>query len=109
MHKTFILLCFQFVFAGMHCLGQHNVPAAMYLTNYSISKGANIVGYVKLTAGKIKSITVEGDHNGAFKISKDHQLVVQSSKLQEGSSSYDLILTVKTSSGKVTKTFRILK
>jgi glycerophosphoryl diester phosphodiesterase len=93
----------------MHCFGQHNVAADMYLTNYSISKDTNIIGYVKLTAGKIKSITVEGEHSGAFKISKDHQLVVQSGKLREGRSSYDLTLTAKSSSGKVTETFRIIK
>src|SRR5687767_4801773 len=102
MHKTFILFCFQLAFAGMHCFGQHNVPADMYLTNYSISKDTNIVGHVKLNTGKIKSIAIEGEHSDAFKISKDHQLVVQSGKLQKVSSSYDLTLTVRTSSGKVT-------
>jgi glycerophosphoryl diester phosphodiesterase len=81
----------------------------MYLTNYSISKDTNIIGHVELPDSKIKSIVVEGEHSDAFKITKDHQLVVQAEKLPAGVSWYDITLTAKTSSGKVTKTFRILK
>lgn len=109
MYKTFILLFFQLVFVAIHSFGQNNGQPNVYLSNYLIPKGDPIIGYVRLSMGKIKSVAIEGKHREAFKINKDHQLSVESGKLTEGLAWYDVTLTVKTSSGKITKAFRIVK
>jgi glycerophosphoryl diester phosphodiesterase len=109
MTKTFILFLFQLVFTGTHCLGQNNDQAMVYLTNYSITQKSSSIGYVTLKTGDIKSITVGGEHQGVFKISKDYQLSVRPSKLKPGVAWFDVLLTVETSSGRSTTVVRIVK
>jgi len=69
----------------------------------------DLVGYVKCNGADIKSITIGGEHAGAFKVSKNNQLSVRSDKLKSGVEWFDIILTAKTSSGETSKTFRIVK
>lgn len=107
--KTSTLLLFLLVFTCLYCMAQNNGHAILYLTNYTLGKETNIVGYVKLKSGKIKSIVVDGEHSAAFKISKDHKLIVQTNKLKPGIAWYDVTLIVNTSSGKLTNVFRIVK
>lgn len=107
--KTFSVLIFPLVFISTLCLGQNYAQTNMYLTNYTIKKETNTIGYVKLKSGEIQSIIVSGEHRSGFKISKDHQLSVVTDKLREGPAWYDVTLTVKTSSGKVVNVFRIVK
>lgn len=109
MKKTFILVIFQLVLTGTYCLGQNYGQAIVYLTNYTISKETNSIGYVKLRAGEIKSVKVGGEHEAAFKISKDFKLSVQPGKIKPGTALFDVVLTVKTASGQLTNTFRIVK
>lgn len=108
MKKFFFLFVFQMVFSGMYCLGQNN-EEAIFLSNYLIAKENNEIGDVKLKEGQIKSVAISGEHASAFKISKDHKLSVQRGKLKSGATWFDIVLTVKTSSGQVTDIFRIVK
>lgn len=109
MKKTFFVFLLQMAFTFTLCPGQTNGQSMLYLTNYTIAKENNIVGYVKVRTGEIKSISIGGAHASAFKISKDHQLSIRRDKLKAGTSWYDVTLTVKTSSGQQTETFRIVK
>lgn len=109
MKKTFIQFLFLLIFAGTHCLGQNYDQPMMYLTNYTITKGNNSIGYVKLTAGEIKSIAVGGEQEAAFEIHKNHLLSVRPEKLKQGAASFDVIISVKTLSGELTNKFRIVK
>lgn len=108
MKKIFVLFLFQMVFTCMYCLGQNN-GKVIFLTNYTISTETNTVGTVKLKAGTIKSIAIDGEHASAFKINKDHTLRVQHEKLRPGATWFDVMLVIKTSSGQLTDTFRIVK
>jgi glycerophosphoryl diester phosphodiesterase len=109
MKKTFILFLFQMVFTWLHCLGQNNREALLYLTNYTIARENDTIGYVKVKTGHVKSISIGGDHAAAFEISKDHQLSVNRKKLKPGTTWFDVMLTVKTSSGELTDVVRIVK
>src|SRR5687768_8321995 len=108
MKKTFIVFLLPIFFISMRCVGQNN-EEAIYLTNYTIAKQDNTIGYVKLKTGQIKSIVIGGEHASAFKISKDNKLSVRREKLKPGATWFDVILTVKTSSRQLTSVFRILK
>jgi glycerophosphoryl diester phosphodiesterase len=108
MKKTFILILFQMLFAGLYCLAQNNDESLVYLTNYTISQKSNTVGQLKLKAGEIKSIIISGEHTSAFTVSKDHQLTVTPKKLKPGASWFDVTLHIKTTSGMLTETFRIV-
>ena len=48
MQKTFILFLSQAVFLVMTALGQNNRQPYIFLTNYTISKEHNFIGYVNL-------------------------------------------------------------
>jgi glycerophosphoryl diester phosphodiesterase len=106
MKKIFVLVL---LVMGLHCLAQNKEESTVYLTNYTISQKSNTVGYVKLKIGQIRSIAVGGEHTSAFTIGKDHRLSVKPEKLKPGASWFDVMLTVKTSSGERTETFRIVK
>lgn len=108
MRKMLVLmLCVLLVHS--YGIAQTNGQATVYLTGYTWSKGSQAVGYVKLRKGEIKSITIGGEHQSAFKISKDHQLSVRADKWKTGTMYADVMLTVKTVSGQETNTFRIVK
>jgi glycerophosphoryl diester phosphodiesterase len=109
MKKTFSLFLFQMMFTFTLCLGQTDGQDILYLTNYTIPKENNTVGYVKLKTGEIKSIVISGEHASAFKISKDHQLSVRRKALKPGTAWFDVTVTVKSSSGQLTNIFRIVK
>jgi glycerophosphoryl diester phosphodiesterase len=108
MKKIFILF-FQLLFTAFHCFGQNNGQGSMYLTNYTMAKDNQRVGYVKLKTGEIQSVTVGGEHSHAFKVGKDHQLTVRPGKLKQDVTWFDIILTVKTASGEISDTFRIVQ
>jgi glycerophosphoryl diester phosphodiesterase len=108
MKKFFVLILFQMLFTGLYCLGQTYGGSQVYLTNYTIAQKNNTVGQVKLKTGQIRSVTVGGEHASAFSVSKDHQLTVAPKKLKPGTSWFDVTLTVKTSSGELTETVRIV-
>ena len=109
MKKAYVLFLFQILFICLQCFAQNNSVANLYLTNYSITNHNNLVGYVKCNGADINSITVGGEHGAAFKISKDNQLSVRPDKLKPGTRWFDVTLTIKTSNGKLSKDFRIVK
>ncbi|MBA4057103.1 MAG: glycerophosphodiester phosphodiesterase [Marivirga sp.] len=90
-------------------LAQANDKSGIYLTNYTIPKEGNDIGFVKMNNGVIKSISVVGGHTDLFYVGKDNSLSVRQEKLSDRVSTYDLALVIETSSGKLTKEFRILK
>lgn len=96
------------IFASVSSLAQNNSNGNVYLTNYTIAKQSNTVGFVRLKMGDIKSVRIGGDDADAFKLTKDHQLSVLREKLKTGTRTFDITLTLKTSSGKFSKTFRIV-
>ncbi len=77
MMKALILFLSQAVFLFMNCLGQDREQPYLYLTDYTISKETNTIGYVRLSGAEIKSVTIDGENASAFKISKKHELVVR--------------------------------
>ncbi len=109
MKKAYILFLFQILFICLQCFAQNNNVASLYLTNYSITNQNDLVGYVKCIGADINSIAVGGEHAAAFKISKNNQLSVRPDKLKAGTEWFDIMLTVKTSNGKFSKEFRIVK
>ncbi|HMG90466.1 MAG TPA: glycerophosphodiester phosphodiesterase family protein [Chryseolinea sp.] len=109
MKKAFILFLSQTVFLFMNCLGQETEQPYMYLTGYTIPKKTNTIGSVRLSGNEIKSVTIEGEHTTAFKVNKNHELVVRPGKLQSGPAWFDITLNVKTSTGQLSRTFRIVK
>ena len=108
MQKTFILFLSQAVFLAMTALAQDN-GQYLFLTNYTISKEGNFIAYVKLIGGEIKSVSITGEHSAGFTIGKNHELSVMSDKLKPGTEWFDITLTVKTSNGKLSRQFRIVK
>ena len=108
MRNTSILFLFQLMFVCINCEAQNDGQANMYLTNYTTGKENNTVGYVRLKVGEIKSISVGAEYSDLFKISKDHQLSL-GGKIMPGTHWLDVTLTVRTSSGTLTKRFRIVK
>jgi glycerophosphoryl diester phosphodiesterase len=110
MKKEYFLLMYQILFVCLQCFAQNNGVANLYLTHYAITTQSDVVGYVKWTGSDINSITVDGEHSAAFKISKNnHELSVRRDKLKSGTQRYDITVTVKTSNGKLSKEFRIVK
>lgn len=109
MQKTFVLFLSQAVFLVMTTLAQDSSQPYVYLTNYTISKERNSIGYVKLSGGEIKSVTIAGEHSTGFAIGKNHELSFRPDKLKPGTEWFDITLTVKTSNSETSKTFRIVK
>lgn len=109
MRKILMLVVCQVLLVHSYCVARANRQADIYLTGYIWSKSNQVVGYVKLRKGQIESITLGGEHQSAFKISKDHALSVRPDKWKAGATYADVILTVKTASGQETNTFRIVK
>jgi len=109
MNKIFLLFLFQILFVGLQSFAQNNKVASLYLTNYSITNQNDLVGYVKCNVGDINSITVGGEQAAAFKINKNNQLSVRPDKLKAGVGWFEITLTAKTSNGKLSKEFRIVK
>ena len=103
-----MLILLQSLFPAILGIAQVREKAHIYLTGYVIPVEGDIVGYVRLTEGEIKSITLSGAHVQAFKVNKDHALVVQKNKLKTGAA-YDLTLMVTASTGKHEAVFRIVK
>jgi glycerophosphoryl diester phosphodiesterase len=93
----------------MNSLGQDREQLYVYLTNYTIPKESNKIGYVRLTGAEIKSVTIDGEHATAFKVSKDHELTIRPGKLPSTAAWFDITLNVKTSAGQLSRKFRIVK
>lgn len=108
MKKTFVLILFQMLFSGMYCVAQSNGESLVYLTNYTIVQKNNTVGQIKLKTGQIKTIIISGEHTSAFSIGKDQQLRVEPKKLKPGTSWFDVTLNIKTTSGILKETVRIV-
>ena len=108
MRKTLMLVLCQVLLVYSYCMAQPK-QNNIYLTGYIWSKSNQAVGYVKLRKGEIKSITIGGEHQSAFRISKDHHVSVRPDKWRAGAMYADITLTVKTASGQETNTFRIVK
>ncbi len=109
MMKAFILFLSQSVFVVMNCIGQDREQPYVYLTNYTIPKETNTIGYVRLIGTEIKSVTIDGEHSAAFKVSKNHELTVRPDKLPSTAAWFDITLNVKTSTGQLSRKFRIVK
>ena len=93
-----------------NCLGQNNELPYLYLTNYSITNQTNSIGYVKLNGAEIKSVTVWlANMLPHLRSVKTIELSVRPDKLKSGTEWFDITLTVKTSNGKLSKAFRIVK
>ena len=107
MKSIVAVILFQFSFTYVDCVAQNTEWPDMYLTNYTISKKTNDIGYVKLKEGKIKSITIEGENRAMFKVSKEQKLSIQPGAVLEGTW-LDVTLRVKTASGQMTRVFRIV-
>src|SRR5688572_28160620 len=107
--KTFILFLSQALILFMNCLGQDRDQPYMYLTGYRISKNSNTIGTVKISGAEIKSVTIDSENTTAFKVKKNHELVVRPDKLPSTVAWFDVTLDVRTSSGQVSKKFRIIK
>ena len=107
--KTFNLFLLQLVFTCMRCLGQNNELPYVYLTDYTISKQTNTIGYIKMRGDEIKSVTISGEHAAGFKVTKNHELSLKPDKLKPGHEWFNITLRVKTSSGELSKEFRIAK
>jgi glycerophosphoryl diester phosphodiesterase len=90
-------------------MGQERQHAYVYLTGYTIPREGNAIGAVKVNETEINSITLEGEHSAAFMVTKNHELVVRAGKLPSNASWFDISLNVKTTSGQVSKKFRIVK
>jgi len=109
MMKALILFLSQAVFLYMNCMGQEREQPYLYLTGYTIPKETNSIGYVRLSGAEVKSVTIDGENASAFKVSKKHELIVRLSKLQSTTAWFDITLNVKTSTGQLSKKFRIVK
>ncbi|HEX6892916.1 MAG TPA: glycerophosphodiester phosphodiesterase family protein [Chryseolinea sp.] len=107
--KTFFVVLSQTVFVCMNCLGQETEHPHLYLTNYTIPKEKNKIGDVRLSGTEIKSVTIDGDHATAFKVNRDNELTFRPGKLKSTASWFDITLTVKTSTGQLSREFRIVK
>ncbi|MBL0740773.1 glycerophosphodiester phosphodiesterase [Chryseolinea sp. Jin1] len=81
----------------------------LYLTRYTISQDRDQVGVVTTTAGQIKFVTLSGAHAQAFKVDKNHQLIVRRDKLDKALTVFDVTLTVATSAGQFTETVSLVK
>jgi glycerophosphoryl diester phosphodiesterase len=87
---------------------QTRTQSAMYLTNYTITKDSREVATVKSKSGVIKSISLNGEHHGAFLI-EGLQIFFKANKLKSDAKWFDITITAKTETGKETKTFRIVR
>ena len=109
MKKTLILFFSQAVFLFMNCWGQNNEHRYVYLTNYTIPKNTNTIGFVKVSGGEIKSVTVDREHATSFKVSKNYELSVRPDNVNSSTAWFDITLNIKTTKGQYSKSFRILK
>lgn len=109
MRKILMLVLCQVLLVHGYCMAQTDKQANIYLTGYTWSKSNQAIGYVKLRKGEIKSISLGGEHQSAFKVSKDHELSIRPDKLKAEATYADIVLTIKTVSGQETNTFRIIK
>jgi len=109
MKKLFILFLSHTLFVFMNCMGQEHDRPYVYLTGYTIPGKNNTVGTVKISGDEIKSITIEGEHSAAFKIKKNNELVVRPDKLPSTMTGFDITVEVTTSSGQISKKFRIIR
>src|SRR5262245_3308181 len=109
MTKAFILLFSQTLFVFMNSPAQIPKQPYIYLTGYVISNATSKVGDVRLSNSTIRSIAIEGEYASAFKVNKSHELSVKASKLPPSVAWFDITINVKTSSGELSKKFRIVK
>lgn len=100
------ILCLSFT--CILCVAQNQGQSDVFLTNYTIANESGNIGYVKVREGEIKSVTVGGEHRAFFKISKDHQISIRPG-VKHGNAWFDVTIGVNTSSGKLTRVFRIVK
>jgi len=109
MKKAFILFLSQTIFVCMNSLAQDREQPYVYLTNYTITKETNTIGFVRLSGTEIESVTVEGENAKAFKFSKNNELSVRPGKLPSAAPWFDITLNVTTSTGQLSRKFRIVK
>jgi len=110
MAKSVLIILFQVSFFVLKSFGQSNEISPIYLTGYTFSKGTSEIGYVKIRSAngaQIQAITLEGQSAKAFKISKAHKLSA-TKKVNADTQWMDLVLNVKTSTGNLLDTFRIV-
>lgn len=112
MKKSILIILFQMAFLIINCLGQNKEQSPFYLSNYTFSKMENEIGQVKLSPNidtEIKSITLEGENARLFKIDKNHKLSILKSKIPSDTKWIDVVLNVKTSTGVMKDTLRIVQ
>jgi glycerophosphoryl diester phosphodiesterase len=110
MKESVLFIVCQLLFMSLSSFGQTG-QSPVYLSNYTFSDTQNDVGYVKIKPVKglkLKSVRLSGEHADAFELGKDYKLSVRREKLPAGAGWLDLGLTVKTSAGEQTETFRIV-
>lgn len=112
MKNLSILILFQMLISTLNCSAQNDGYASIYLSNYTFSRERKDIGYVKVRSNKetrIRSVTVEGEHAKAFKISKDNMLSITKEGSAAGALWLDVFLKVKTTNGELKDTFRIVR
>jgi glycerophosphoryl diester phosphodiesterase len=95
----------------VHCIAQ-NSGAALYLTSYTFSTQTKAIGYIRIKGDAqalLKSVAIQGDYKDAFKIGKDHQLLIKPEKLKSDQIFFEVVLTASTSQGPLTDTFHIVR
>lgn len=108
MKRIVTLILFLLSTTHIYCVAQSNPVTDVYLTNYTISRTSNDIGYVKVREGKIKSVTIDGEHRELIKIGKDQKLSLRPG-VKPQADWFDITLNVKTSSGQFKRVFRIVK
>src|SRR5688500_3651735 len=112
MQKLIIFSLFQIALGILNSFGQNYAQTPVYLSNYSFSKEQNDVGYVKIRSAngtRIKSISIEGEHAIAFRLSKDFKLSINKQKINPGINWFDVVFKVETPEGARRETFRIVR
>lgn len=107
MKKTFILLFIQVCCLALTGVAQHTGTSSVYLTNYMLKD--QVVGYVKVRKGEIKSVRVSGPDASVFTVSKDHQLVLKPLRKLGPRLVYNVTLTVRTTAGREAASFKIVR
>ena len=81
----------------------------LYLSNYVVSQGSDVVGEVLSSEGKLNSVTLEGKDGALFSVGKDHVLRVRGSKLKSKLDRFEIVVKASTSGGERSGTFIIVK
>jgi glycerophosphoryl diester phosphodiesterase len=109
MKKALVFVLFSTVFFTMKSAAQEKKELSLLLTNYTFSKGRNLVGQVVASnRATVKKVKLRGDAASAFKISKGNQISILATFNKPEVQWHDLVLEAETSAGTIVDTFRIV-